>query len=65
MSEATSPDANPSNPSRTIAYAVDAYTDFAQQALDSERQAFKQKYGDDADMSATTFVVRKVDLSTR
>ena len=62
MSEATSQLANPSNRERGWDYEVDVYTDFAQQKLTQEKDAFKRAYGDDADMSALAWIVRKVDL---
>lgn len=63
MVEATSPLANPANPNRTIGYEIDVYTDFAQQKLEQAKEAYKREYGDDADMSSLTWVVRKVDLA--
>lgn len=62
MSEATSPLANPGNPDRQWGYEVDVYTDFAAQAEQREREAFKKAYGDDVDMSALRWIVRKVEI---
>lgn len=61
MSEATSPLADPSNRDRGWDYEVDVFTDFAQQKLSREQEAFKQAYGDDADMASLRWVVRKVE----
>lgn len=61
MNEATSPKGNPQNPDREWDYEVDVYTDFAQQALNLEKEAFKRAYGDDADMSTLAWIVRKVE----
>lgn len=62
MSEATSPLADPARPDREWRYEVDVYTDFAARELERAKDAYKREYGDDADLSALTWVVRKVDL---
>ncbi len=62
MVEATSPLASPLNKDREWRYEVDVYTDFAAQELEKAKEAYKREYGDDADMSALNWVVRKVDL---
>ncbi|MCW2287041.1 YD repeat-containing protein [Leucobacter luti] len=64
MSEVTSELANPANKDRGWDYEVDVYTDFAQQKLSREQEAFKKAYGDDADMSSLQWIVRKVDRAS-
>lgn len=64
MSEATSRDADPSNPNRTIGYDVEVWTDFAQKRLNDFKRAFKKQYGDDVDLDDYRFIVKRTDLTS-
>ncbi len=62
MLEATSRDADPSNPDQKIGYEVEVWTDFAAKALSDFTRAYKAKYGDDVNLDELKFLVKKVDL---
>lgn len=63
MSEATSREADPSNPDRTIGYEVEVWTDFAAKTLSEYKARYKAQYGDDVNMDELKFIVKKVDLA--
>ena len=63
MAEATSEDANPSNPDRKYDYEAEPWTDFAARRLKEAQDAYKRQFGDDADMTGITWVVNKVELA--
>lgn len=62
MAEATADEANPRNPDQAWDYEAVPWTDFAARRLKEAQDAYKQQFGDDADMTGITWIVNKVDL---